>query len=135
MMDHSASTMAWYSCESFWGAFVSLLLLKGGRRRERERTTYRNMFDPDLSIIPLRLQLQLHIQTKHFGVQNLLRLLFKARITESLLKRHTSDQQTFLHPSSRDFLDPDQGGVEGGGVEGLDGVDDHAGEEGLGGVD
>jgi len=58
--------------------------------------THRNLVDPDLSIVLLRLQLQLDVQTQDLGVDEALGLLLKSSIREGLLESHSLDQQRVL---------------------------------------
>lgn len=69
---------------------------------------FRDLFNTDLRIIPLALQLQLDVQTDNSGLLEVLGLLLKAGIGEGLLKSDAIDEERVLESTTGNLLHTDQ---------------------------
>mmetsp|Transcript_1348 Transcript_1348/g.2651 ORF Transcript_1348/g.2651 Transcript_1348/m.2651 type:complete len:297 (-) Transcript_1348:464-1354(-) len=63
------------------------------------------VFDADLSVLLLALQLQLNVEQKHFRVHNALGLLFKSCVGKCLLESNTVYEHRFCDGATGDLFD------------------------------
>lgn len=70
------------------------------------KLSYLHRLDPDLGVVLLRLELQLHVEQSDLGVLVALGLHLEAGVGERLLEGHAGDQLGVLtHPDLKDRLD------------------------------
>ncbi len=85
----------------------------------------RNLLDPNLGVILLRLQLELDVQADNLGFLEGLGLLLETGVRERLLESDTVDEERVSQGAARNLLDAYQLLVEVVLVEGEHGVDNH----------